>query len=337
MKSNTKALICLAATVTFLSFAAAQDATDDSEVEVTVAQETAVDLDPRYLNYSSGGLTPGSTQTRDDAGVSALQVENVGSENITDVWMSASEPTTDPFGTGIASNYDAANFVQIYLNDTKITNEFSNLDGSLSSYRDTPVFINRRDYAANRDLSYIFVPDEAAWEYGRFRAGEQEYFWAVETSTDVGADSPTLRVGQTAHTQEQTGTTDFTGGGDTVDYTLQSTTSLPSNFGKANIQVPRQNGPARDVTVIVQTDDTTSEGVYTVRSRFNTQYTNGGNTEDLSTDSNTELLFNSSRSGGIDLAPGDSFQVGTRVTVPRGVPSDTVGLGTLTINVRNGL
>lgn len=337
MKSNTKTLILLVATVAFLSTASAQDATDDSEVNVTVASETAVDLDPRYLNYSSG-LTPGSTETLDDSEVSALQVENVGSENITDVWMDASEPTSDPFGTGFASEYDAANFMQIYLNSTIISDEFSSLDGSLSDYRDKPVFINRRDYAENRDLSYIFVDGEDAWEYGRFRAGEEEYFWAVENSSVVGSSNITFRLGQTAHTQEQTGTTEFTSSGtDYVESTLDTTSSLPDNFGTTNVTIPRQDGTERNVTAVVQTDATTSEGVYTVRTRFNTQYTNGGSTEDLSGTLASELLFDSSRTDGIDLAPGDSFQVGTQVTVPRGVPSDSVGLGTLTINVRNGL
>lgn len=346
MKNRIKATFFLLVSAAFLTMAAGQvenenDADDRSEVNVTVAQETAVDLDPRYLNYSATGLTPGSTETRDDSNVSALQIENVGSENITDVWMESSEPSSDPFGTGAASNYDAANFMQIYLNSTIISDEFSSLDGSLSDYRDKPVFINRRDYAENRDLSYIFVDGEDAWEYGRFRAGEEEYFWAVENTSTVGTDSPTFKVGATAHTQEQTGTTDFTSSGTDFVYddTLSTTSSLPDNFGKANVEIPRQDGSDRNMTVIVQTDATTTEGVYTVRSRFNTQYEGpgGSNVEDISGDLGSELLFDSSRTDGIDLAPGDSFQAGTQVKVPRGVPSDSVGLGTLTVHVRNGL
>lgn len=319
-----------------LSTAAAED-TDESEVIVDVSTETAVDMHPEQLSYS--GITPGSEALEDDSGVAAVQIENVGSNSIDTVHMEATAPEETPFATGDRDAYDTANFVSI---DVSNPEDHTDLDDSINAY-DYPVFVNRKDFAEVRDLSYIFVEDEEEWEYGRFRVADEEYFWAVETSIDGSETDLELRVGTTAHTQSQTGTSDFGDGAEDYD-TYQMTSVQDGSEDNPTywvpdeaVSIPRTDSGDetiaqedwRDYDVVVQTDPGATGGVYTVRSRFNEEVEG----VDLTTEGSvTDYIFNSD--GASVLEPGDSFPVDVNVNVPRGVPSgDASSPGILTVVV----
>lgn len=328
-------------TLTFLvmtiSTVTAQDLSSD--ISVSVSDETAVDIDPDELTYQD--LTPGDTQLLTEDNIDGLQIENVGSTNITQVFASTQEPSTTPFATGDPSNYISSNFLQVWVNETE--EGFEDLEDSLNG-NDGYEFLNRKDFAEVRDLAYIFLESEEDQEYGRFRAGEEEYFWAVET-VEEGVDDfatvdPELRVGETAHTSDQTGTNDFSdGAGDYETYNLvdvsdQVDDSEDGVFGLAtNVEVPVGDtvDDHRYYDVVVQLDDTVNEGVYTVRTTYNAEW-NGLDLDDEGTV--VEYVYDSTNTGGIELAPGDSFPVRTAVEVPRGVAQGSIDTGTVTFTAQ---
>lgn len=327
------ALIALV-TIGFTATVTAQtdNLSDDSDVNVTVSAETSVDMDPESLVY--GDVFPGDAQLEDDNNITRVQVENVGSNPVDRVYMSADTPTSNGFGTGDATNYLSSNFLEINVSD----NAGFNFGGSINAY-DYPVFVNRKEYAEINDLSYIFVEDEASWEYGRFRVGENEYFWALRNTTDISGTTDTvIRVGRTAHNQSSTGTQDFTNGGDGSRYDEYTITDTGTNtdIGTATNVLVGNNGEDitataanhREYDLVVKTS-TTGNGVYVVRSRFDT------NSEgvDLSTGGASNYIFDSA--SGDRLQPGDSFQVGTSVRVPRGVAAGEVANGLLTVTVES--
>jgi len=61
------------------------DDSDNSTVTVNVATKIAVDISPAELNFT--GIEPGQTQTQDENGLTAIEIENIGSENVSQVWL----------------------------------------------------------------------------------------------------------------------------------------------------------------------------------------------------------------------------------------------------------
>lgn len=180
----------------FTQLAPAAEDDESSEINVTVGSNLMIDLTPASFAWEGGeSIDPGSTGV-----VKQAQIENIGSVNITTIWFNVSQPTSRPYGTGDASNYESSNFLWI-----------SRESGSYYA-------VDRLEFNETRSLIYITDPDgnsppnSTKWAYGRFRNASQEWFWMFDKSDDTCAGND-FYVGDVAHTQTTTGTVDFSGAG----------------------------------------------------------------------------------------------------------------------------
>ncbi|MFT4892377.1 MAG: hypothetical protein ACI8Z7_000149 [Candidatus Nanohaloarchaea archaeon] len=295
---------------------------DNSTVTVDVASKVAVDISPSDISY--GAIDPGSAVLESNSSsvggpVGAVEIENIGSENITQVWLNTSVPNDNPFGTGLAQEYDAGNFIEV-----KPTGEANTVSG-VSKFK----YINRKEFNETGDLSYVFTPEDGGeWKYGRFRVGSQEYFWAVNTTGTPGTcqtdGSDDFLVGQNAHNKTNTGSTDFTDLADISEYGLTNAGSGDAEALATGVTVGDRN-----YDVLVECGDPT----YTVRSSYNV---NALGAPDLVNDgSAVSHILNATEAtdASQELQPGEYFGINTSIRVPQGVPSNAGITGQLRVLV----
>lgn len=195
---------------------------DYVDIMVNVSTKTMVDVEPAALSWSP--VDPGSVGDNDTEILGpnyfAIQIENIGSRNISQVWFNATYPSRSPFGVGSTAYTNAGNYVV--------------LSNNTSSNKPSPNgfwFINRVEYNETRQLVYLrdpagnLPPNSAAYTYGRLRNASNEYFWFLNAVNPCNA-STYIRIGNETHTKTQTGTTNF----QTGNY---SETTLASYYGWA--------------------------------------------------------------------------------------------------------
>ncbi|MBN2101260.1 MAG: hypothetical protein JW716_00120 [Candidatus Aenigmarchaeota archaeon] len=196
---------------------------DEVNISVTVNQKTLVDVTPTSLVWSN--VDPGSEDLLDDDGYGSIQVENIGSTNISYVFFNNTYPTTDPFGSGTNASYDAGNFVVLKRNSESGVNAWA--------------FPNRMEYNASQQIVYLTVP--AGYYYGRFRNASHEYFWAVDAgSGECNATGRVFRIGIDEHNQSATGSVDFTNAAQYRQYSLDNADNNNA-WGWAAINVSNLN------------------------------------------------------------------------------------------------
>jgi hypothetical protein len=293
MLTNRELIIVL--TLTFLMFifisipVFAPTVTRTSEVNITVniTPKVMVDINPKSLSWYD--LEPGSEGARKD-----VQIENIGSVNITAIWFNNTYPSSRPFGTAVASNYDAGNFVVV------------SRDGLEDYY-----FPNRVEYNESQRIVYLIAPDGSSppdtskYSYGRFRNSSFEYFWILDrsVSTNGNCTDADLYIGTEPHTATTTGDVDFT------DNSAISVTPVNAYWGYAAVNI---NGMLYCAAVYYLCDvihfykwnmDEPGAGLCANAEYFTTQ----------------------------PLAPGASTYANVRVRVPYGVYYGDVNQGTLTV------
>jgi hypothetical protein len=330
MKNTKTALLAatlVALAVGMTSPAASQDSvanngTDNSTVVVSVAEKTAVDISPDKLNYL--GIDPGSVNaTATDGGdesYDSVEIENIGSTNITHVWFNASVPADRPFGTGVPGEYNAGNFIQVKPTGDKSTKS----PGYFS-------FVNRKEFSTSNIPEYVFREDNT-WEIGRFRVADQEYFWAAQqgsadgTACSTGTD--TFRVGNAAHNKTATGSNDFrNGAGEFSNYDL----SDGSDGDAGDVVVSSAvNISGANYRVEVDCDPGTSQ-VAVTRSRYNPELAEDELTSTVG--NGAEFVLNETASSSSALQPGEHFNIDTRVSIPQGVAQGSVTDGFLRVLV----
>jgi hypothetical protein len=177
-----------------------------------------VDVQPYALTWSP--VDPGSVGDNDSETLGpnyfAVQVENIGSHNITHVWFNATFDPLSPFGRGSAIYTNAGNYVVLSNNTT-----------SNKPPEDGFYFINRVEYNETTELVYLrdpagnLPPNELAYTYGRFRNASNEYFWMINRPSGncVYAAGMYIRIGNSSHTRTQTGNTNFQTGSPSANYT----------------------------------------------------------------------------------------------------------------------
>ncbi len=170
--------------------------TGNATVTLTIASKTMIDITPQVLNYSS--QDPGTAvvnYTYAGLNLSQIQIENIGSTNLTHVWFNTSQPTVRPFGTGVVTNYDAANFLAI-KNSTMSDTEYA--------------FVDRLEFNHSTDIVYLTLPPSYKRQ-GRLRVGPNEYFWATSSTESYcnGTGTGNLYISDTAHTIDETGDIDL--------------------------------------------------------------------------------------------------------------------------------
>ena len=201
--------------------AAADEETTDVTVEVS--EITQLDVRPSELDYTDSNIEPGDFIEESDDGYEAVEVENIGSNNIEEVSVEAEVPQQNPFGAEGLDEEDhvATNFVTVSTETATegIEEEYSYLDPGIVEV-ETPHYLNRVDYTESPAPTYIDLPDEDEWGVGRLRAGGVEYFYALEGDTagdDADADFR-LRIGTAPHTSTTLGSTDFTDSEEYVEF-----------------------------------------------------------------------------------------------------------------------
>ncbi len=197
--------------------AAENNATDVIDVAVWINEICIVDISPASLNWSTP-LDPGS-----EGAYKRVQIENMGSVNLTHVWFNNSYPSSRPFGTGLSTAYDSGNFMAI-----------SNDSDSQTYY-----FPNRVDYNESSDIIYLMGPDSnmpPQVPYGRFRNASREYFWAVELDGGTNYTDGNIYISDTPHTQSQTGDWDLSDNIE-IDLTTVTSGSEAGDWGVASVSV----------------------------------------------------------------------------------------------------
>lgn len=338
------ALLVAALTVGMLSTGAAQDATESANYSVTIDSTTAIDVQPTALNYSNIEVGSQTTQSS-DAGYTAVELENIGSEYIDTAWINSTIPTSAPFGSGSAANYDAGNFIQIRpANDTGI------LQGDTDDFH----HVNRIEYmesASSGDVpSYIQWDgnyngnDPGAHYVGRFRMGSEERFFVIADVNDNGCDgtdNDPIRVAEVSRSDTQRGTIDFTdSGSDYKEYNITTpgagdygvTDSGPSNSING-VVLRKDKGTANEVnrTYDALTRCSPSSGSpHVIRTRYNIDA--AGTSDMTSSGVASEYLINAANEDRA-LAPGQSVTLETAIEVPNGVAQGSVSEGTLRVLV----
>jgi len=286
------------------------NATDNASISVSIASQTWVNIDPEIMSWVD--VDPGSVGDNDTEAnhYYAIQVENIGSINITNLWFNTSYPSTRPYGTGVASNYNAGNFVV--------------LSRETGGY----FFANKLEYNETRTLSYLvdpsgrMPPDGSTYKYGRFRNVTKEYFWFVEPNANdqCNATGVNFWIGGTPHTREDTGSNDFSSCSGTLTNpgsgcgtgTLTQDSNHP-DWAYADVSVHGMN-----YTVAVYSDCTK-----VFFSHWNKDAPGG------------ELGSYTSYFNTAPINPGDSIIARVKVFVPYGVPMGTVSQGIITAVVND--
>jgi len=203
--------------------------TSEVNITVTVGTVTQIDFTPDSLSWSN--LNPGEIGSEKD-----LFIENIGSTNITYLWLNTTHPTSRPFGSGLTSSYDAGNFV-VLKRETNASWAY--------------FYVNRHEW--NESSTLPFASFDSGWKYGRFRTANfstgsyHEFIWTVNpganglcNDTDANAAKGDVRIAKTPHNSSSTGTTDFTSTGS--DYTYYNMSNAGGNYTNWGLDVPGEEG-----------------------------------------------------------------------------------------------
>ncbi len=263
---------------------------ESANVSVSINGLIQVDINPADFAWTS--LDPGGVGDNDTEANNffALQVENIGSRNITHVWFNATYPTANPFGVGTAANTNAGNYIVL-----------ANESGTSFA------FINRVEYNATNALVYLTDPDgnmppnSGQFMYGRVHNASNEYFFMINKSlTGQCNGSATLYIGNISHSKTQTGTVDFDTSGETENFTLTVHPDDPQ-WGYADITA----GPFQNYCVAV--DENCTQVFF---SRWNAD-------RPFDACANSVYAWDAAISG--PLTPGDSFYMWIKAYVPFGI------------------
>ena len=285
--------------------------TDIVSVDVVVANKTMVDVNPAAIRWE--GVEPGAVGGPEletlGPGFYAIQIENIGSHNITHIWFNNTYPSSRPFATGSSTSYDAGNFIALRR------------EGASTDF----FFPNRVEYNESRSLVYLKDPEGDMppndWYYGRFRNTSYEYFWMVKPGdgTYCNSSGTTFYIGNTPHTESQTGSTDFSQSAERTAVTLAqsgewSYGDIPAGHALENYEV-----------AVYYTCDKV------IFYKWNMDMPGA-------TSSSNAEYFWSADSGdwpGYPLVPGNSTVAEIRAYVPYGVYEGLVKQGTLTVLVND--
>lgn len=277
------------------------DTNDNATVNVTVATKTMVDITPNEYVWDS--VDPGA-QGGHDSSKHRAQIENIGSTNISKVWFNATAPSSNPFATGNANNYDAGNFIAL---DQEGQNNYQ--------------FVDRVEFNETRELVYLTdtdgnSPPGTNHVYGRFRNTSFEYFWMIDMTGGTDCGSLVFRDGNTAHTQTQTGTVDFSDGAS--DYEEPTLNKGTTTTCLADVDL----GSSGDSYVaVIENNTLTSTDPKVHLTKWNADYTG------ITSQSNFDYFWDNTQSG--YLLPGNSTVAELNTYVPHGVADGEVSTGTL--------
>jgi hypothetical protein len=172
--------------------------TDDEEVQIAVSIADLFQLDVKPYDIIFNSVRPGETSNvftdtiTGVTGQSKIQLRNVGSLDITKIWVNATSPgdgmASSPFGSGDSARYDPANMFALTRLDE---------NGTVVPDADEYFFPNRREYAQSfydqdgdlikgQVIPYLNITETVTHHnmtIGRFHFADKEWFWSlVKTS-----------------------------------------------------------------------------------------------------------------------------------------------------------
>lgn len=341
MKKHASTLgLVLLAIATFIGMASTATAADVNDTEttnvtVTVNAETALDVKPDDLQYGSADV--GTLVNVSDNGFDAVKVENTGSEDIMQVWLETTKPSTNPFGQGDTGAHDSANFLKVKPRDANA----SEIVGDDTDYQ----YITRAEFFES-DMPLIQTGDD--WDSsgygdfltGRLRFGDDEFNYVLAKSTEGGTcnggNSPSakIRIADTPNTPSALGTYDFSDdGSDYTEYNITEVGQTPYGVTQSTVTLTMSDGDTEDYDLLTACNDGGTaadfDEEHVLVNRYDIQ---AGESDDLqsSDGSTTEQIFRSGTEAN-DLNPGQSFTLDIAVQVPRGVPAGQLSEGTMSI------
>ena len=313
--------VLLATSFVLASGNSATSSWDNATVRVTIGQITMIDITPELMDF--GTAYPGDIITQyivndgsnNNVQLSAFQIENIGSTNITKIWLNVTQPSQRPFGTGDTSLYDPANWLAVNI---------SFAPGSMPTTI-ARSYVDRIEFN-DTQLVYLKTPSNTK-TYGRLRMGENEYFWAINTTGDncsTPATTPVYFVignENEPHNQNQTGDIDLTDGDEKmVSY---STNPVPYDNDQWIAPSAKLTYLNQDYLVYISDDCTKVRFVAWNRDIATTV---GGS----SLLSNNASVFDSDIAGRA-MYPGESMAMNIEMRVPYGVPQYSSYEGFLTV------
>jgi len=300
--------------------------TDNATIMVTLNVKTMIDISPENMSFGTAdpGTRIGNYTNNELTGVSktGFQLENIGSTNISDLWLNVTQPSVRPFATGDSNKYDAANFITASINMSP--------DNMSIIGQNTMSFIDRLEYNETRELVYLNLPSNTK-SYGRLRSGHNEFFWVLfgdttECNASSHAGGLNFRIGLTPHNQTQTGTIDLDNGVENTDWDTINLASMYETGHNTNWSYSTVSGQ------YISVDSPSSS--YCVASyidcskvrifRWNADAPGAG-TCGLS---GGGYIYNSTNT---KLLPGDSMAMNIEMRVPFGTAMGQVKTGYLTV------
>ena len=278
----------------------------NSTVAATIQSRTWVDLSRSSMSWTTS-VDPGSTPSCDTANdcidtgrghnVYALEVENIGSENVSKIWVNTTMPSSNPFASGDNSNYDPGNFIAVSITS-----------GGGSDY----YFVNRVEFAMPRAPVYLkrgSIPNDRT---GRFRNASKEWFWGLNKSSGCNETGTQLYIGDSAHDPNGAmGDIDLT---DNTPWTL-TTSSTDNTYGWANITIGGE-----EYNVVVPSD--CSRVIFY---KWNMDLPGASETG-----TNAAYIFDNETEGH-DFAPGNYTPIYVELRVPYGVAVGSLTQGMLRV------
>jgi hypothetical protein len=312
---------------------AAQDDTEEADVNVTVSETIAVDIQPANLDYSNAEV--GNRNTTSDRGFGAIEVENTGSVHIDQIWLNSSTPSTDPFGSGTAGDYDSGNFLEVRP-DTS-----DGFSGDNTNWN----YINRKEYmwsddspSGNSDTdvpSFIQTDFSSPYEVGALRRGNETLYFVIDADSgdntcNEDTDGAELRVGNVSALDDRLGTVDFTSSSEYGYSTYTIGNISDSDYGVAGVDLNWTYDADSDLTYDMVTRCAPgSEQPHVYLNKYNI---NVAGASDIASGNgeHTQYLLSTSTDSNM-LRPGDQWTIETAIDVPEGVAQGTVGAGNLRV------
>lgn len=234
-------------------------ATADEETDVTVEvdEEVQLDVKPDNLDFTASGpeeeseLSPGEQREISDEGFEHIDINNIGSQRLDNIYAEAETPAEQPFGTdGDTVLHNTGNFIALSLETVNTETFRDGLETGVSGQEDFHL-LNRVEFFEDNPPEYIQTQEGAGdlgddqgdgesgginvdpehTHVGRIRVGELNYFFVVyeeETTELENPDQVVVAIANTPEAPSEIGTYDFTEDGD--DFSVFEASSSSSDI-----------------------------------------------------------------------------------------------------------
>ncbi len=296
---------------------------DNATVDISVAGQTWIDITPEQLSWTN--VDPASVPdcdntlnycfdtTNGDSGVPryGVEIENIGSKNISLIWLNTTYESSNPYASGLNTAYDAGNFVAVATGS-----------GHGPERRASYYFVNRVEYNQSKWPIYLKLPTGTVSQ-GRLRDANYEWFWALVpgasgkcNASDAGLYFSDTSSASSIHNETQTGDTDLT---DDANYAVTA--------GQFGIQERTFTTPEGDMNYTILIDPDCN---YVVFDHWNPDFADVGFSANPAY---TPYVWNSASAG--NFTPGELAEIYVQTRVSYGVAQGNLKQGYLTVIASN--